>query len=55
MPTLGMEPSEQRALAIMRLASEQAEEIASLKRALDEMTERCRLAERRNILNNPTQ
>lgn len=43
--TLGMEPSERRALEIMKIAMEQADEIASLQRALDEMTERCRLAE----------
>ena len=42
-----MEPSEQRALEIMRIALEQAEEIAALQRALDEMTLRCRAAERR--------
>lgn len=40
---LEMEPSEQRALQIMKLASE----IASLQAALDDMTERCRTAERR--------
>lgn len=44
---LGIEPSEQRALQIIKLAAEQAEEIDSLQRALDDMTERCRTAERR--------
>lgn len=48
-PTLGMEPSERRALEIMRIAMEQSDEIASLQRALDEMTERCRLAEMKLI------
>lgn len=43
--TLGMEPSERRALEIIRIATEQSDEIASLQCALDEMTERCRLAE----------
>lgn len=45
--TLGMEPSERRALEIMRIATEQSDEIASLQRALDDMTERCRGAESR--------
>lgn len=44
-PTLGMEPSEKRALGIMRLAGEQSDEIVRLQRALDEMTEQCRAAE----------
>lgn len=44
-PILGMEPSERRALEIMRLATEQSDEIAGLQRALDSMTERCRVAE----------
>lgn len=43
--TLGMEPSERRALGIMRLAGEQADETVRLQSALDEMTERCRAAE----------
>lgn len=43
--TLGMEPSERRALEIMRLACEQSDEIVRLQSALDEMTERCRTAE----------
>lgn len=43
--TLGMEPSERRALAIMRFVNEQADEIAALQRALDDVTERCRDAQ----------
>jgi len=46
-PTLGMEPSELRALHIMRLAGEQSDLIVSLEKALEEMTERCRTAEKR--------
>lgn len=46
-PQLDLEPSEQRALQIMKLATEQADEITSLQAALDDMTERCRTAERR--------
>lgn len=46
-PTLGMEPTECRALNIMRLAGEQADETAALERALADMTERCRTAEMR--------
>lgn len=47
--TLGMEPSERRALEIMKIAMEQSDEVATLQRAIDEMTERCRLAEIRAI------
>jgi hypothetical protein len=43
--TLGMEPSERRALDIIGLVSEQADEIEALQKALDEMTRRCHAAE----------
>ena len=42
---LGIEPTEQSALQIIRLAVEQACEITRLELALEEMTERCRIAE----------
>lgn len=48
-PTLGMEPSERRALEIMRVAYEQADEIARLQTALDDMTEQCRVAQLRLV------
>lgn len=47
MTTFGMEPSQQRALEIIRLASEQADEIEHLQKALDDMTKRCHAAEYR--------
>lgn len=47
MATLGMEPGQQRALEIIRLASEQADEIEHLQKALDKMTKRCQAAEYR--------
>lgn len=46
-PSLDIEPSERRALGIMALAHEQAEEIAKLQAELDDMTKRCRAAEMR--------
>lgn len=46
-PTLGMEPSERRALGIIALAGEQSDEIVRLQRALDDVTEQCRTSEHR--------
>lgn len=44
-PTLGMEPSERRALEIMRVAMEQSDEIVKLSKAVDDVTKQCREAE----------